>query len=330
MPVEDPSRGEKTHQIVRVVRAVRGAVRFRLECQPAFDYARRPHQISLEGRGAVFEASGMRFSLVSRFPLARQGVGVATEFLLHPGEPSTFVLRQVEGDGDSGLLEARLVGTELLTRTLEFWRRWLSKCRYQGRWREMVNRSALTLKLLTFAPTGAIVAAPTCSLPEEIGGVRNWDYRYTWVRDAAFTLYAFLRLGLTSEAEQFMGWLEQRAIEGARRGPLQAQPPRGLRERLSVRDGASQRNRNGPPLRRSPALARSHPPITGDYSDAWQTSQSRHAPHAETHAPPHLAFFVVPRARPRDDPAFSKAGLRACEIAGLDWSPGGDRGHGAE
>ena len=186
MPVEDPSRGKKTHQIVRVVRAVRGAVRFRLECQPAFDYARRPHQVTLEGRGAVFEAPGMRFSLVSRFPLARQGTGVATEFLLHPGEPSTFILRQVEGDGDSGLLEARLVGTELLTQTLEFWRRWLSKCRYQGRWREMVNRSALMLKLLTFAPTGAIVAAPTCSLPEEIGGVRNWDYRYTWVRDAAF------------------------------------------------------------------------------------------------------------------------------------------------
>ncbi len=128
----------------------------------------------------------MRFSLVSRFPLARQGTGVATEFLLHPGEPSTFILRQIEGDGDSGLMEARLVGTELLTQTLEFWRRWLSKCRYHGRWREMVNRSALMLKLLTFAPTGAIVAAPTCSLPEEIGGVRNWDYRYTWVRDAAF------------------------------------------------------------------------------------------------------------------------------------------------
>ena len=174
------------------------------------------------------------FSLVSRFPLARQGTGVATEFLLHPGEPSTFILRQVEGDGDSGLLEARLVGTELLTQTLEFWRRWLSKCRYHGRWREMVHRSALVLKLLTFAPTGAIVAAPTCSLPEEIGGVRNWDYRYTWVRDAAFTLYAFLRLGLTSEAEQFMGWLEQRAIEGARLGPLadhvrHRRPPRDAR-----------------------------------------------------------------------------------------------------
>jgi GH15 family glucan-1,4-alpha-glucosidase len=220
MPVQDSNRGRKTHQIVRVVRAVRGAVRFRLECQPAFDYARRPHQVTLEGRGAVFESSGMRLSLVSRFPLARQGTGVATEFLLHPGEPSTFILRQVEGDGDSGL-EARLVGIELLTQTLGFWRRWLSKCRYHGRWREMVNRSVLVLKMLTFAPTGAIVAAPTCSLPEEIGGARNWDYRYTWVRDAAFTLYAFLRLGMTSEAEQFMGWLEQRAMEGARLGPLQ-------------------------------------------------------------------------------------------------------------
>jgi GH15 family glucan-1,4-alpha-glucosidase len=220
MPVPQLSRGKKTHQIVRVVRAVRGAVRFRLECQPAFDYARRPHQVTLEGRGAVFEVPGMRLSLVSRFPLARQGSGVATEFLLHPGEPTTFILRQVEGDDDSGL-ETRLVGSELLTQTVGFWRRWLSKSRYHGRWREMVNRSVLVLKMLTFAPTGAIVAAPTCSLPEEIGGARNWDYRYTWVRDAAFTLYAFLRLGMTSEAEQFMGWLEQRAKEGARLGPLQ-------------------------------------------------------------------------------------------------------------
>src|ERR1700747_2533500 len=223
MPVLQASLGKKTHQIVRVVRAVRGAVRFRLECQPAFDYARRPHQVTLEGRGAVFEAPGMRFSLVSRFPLARQGTGVATEFLLHPGEPSTFILHQVEGDGDSGLMEARLVGTELLTQTLEFWRRWLRKCRYQGRWRALGKRSALMLKLLTFAPTGAIVAAPTCSLPEAIGGVRNWDYRYTWVRDAAFTLYGLLRIGFTEEASRFQDWLKDRWHEADSNcaGPLQ-------------------------------------------------------------------------------------------------------------
>src|SRR5262249_35359346 len=147
-----------------------------------------PHQVTLEGRGAVFEAPGILFSLVSRFPLARHGAGVATEFLLHPGDPSPFVLRQAEDDGVSGLMEARLVGCGVLTQPLDFWRRWVSKCCYDGRWREMVNRSALMLKLLTFAPSGAIVAAPTCSLPEEIGGVRNWDYRSTWVRDAAFTL----------------------------------------------------------------------------------------------------------------------------------------------
>src|ERR1700757_3620450 len=192
MPVQGPREVRKIHQIVRVVRAVRGSVRFRLDCRPAFDFARRPHQIVLEGRGAIFEAQGMKVSLVSRFPLGRQGDGVAAEFVLNPGETTTFILRQVEENGqdsvhDGVLLEARLVGTEALTQTLAFWRQWLRKCNYSGRWREMVDRSALVLKLLTFAPTGATVAAPTCGLPEEIGGVRNWDYRYTWVRDAAFT-----------------------------------------------------------------------------------------------------------------------------------------------
>ena len=83
--------------------------------------------------------------------------------------------------------------------TVDYWRHWLSRCTYTGRWREMVHRSALVLKLLTYEPTGAIVAAPTTSLPEGIGGERNWDYRYTWIRDAAFTLYGLLRIGFTEE-----------------------------------------------------------------------------------------------------------------------------------
>ena len=221
MPIGETKQGRTTHQIVRVVRAVRGTVRFRLECQPAFDFARRPHQVVLEGRGAVFTAGPMKFALISRFPLASGPQGVVVEFVLQPGECTTFILQQLENGHNEALLEARLTGEALLTETLQYWRRWLAQCRYTGRWREIVYRSAMILKLMTFAPTGAIVASPTCSLPEEIGGVRNWDYRYTWIRDAAFSLYAFLRLGFKYEAEQFMGWLEQRAIEGARVGPLQ-------------------------------------------------------------------------------------------------------------
>jgi GH15 family glucan-1,4-alpha-glucosidase len=104
-----------------------------------------------------------------------------------------------------------------------FWRRWLRGSSYSGRWREMVDRSALTLKLLTYAPTGAIVAAPTTSLPEELGGARNWDYRYTWMRDAAFSLYGLLRLGFTDEAGAFLSWLEGRFRNATDResGPLQ-------------------------------------------------------------------------------------------------------------
>ncbi|MBI2808162.1 MAG: glycoside hydrolase family 15 protein [Planctomycetes bacterium] len=219
MPVQES--GKKVHQIVRLVRAVRGAVRFRLECRPAFDYGRQPHRVVLAGRGAVFESDALKISLVSRFPLCQQGDGVVVEFLLNPGETTTFLLRQMEEGEDGDLLESRLIGIDLLTQTLAFWRNWLKNCRYSGRWFEMVHRSALVLKLLTFAPTGAIVAAPTAGLPEEIGGVRNWDYRYTWIRDAAFTIYVLLRIGLTQEAQQFMGWLEQRAIEGGRGAPLQ-------------------------------------------------------------------------------------------------------------
>ena len=102
--------------------------------------------------------------------------------------------------------------------TFRYWLNWLkyaflysltnkSKCEYRGRWREHVERSALTLKLLTYEPTGALVAAPTFSLPEDFGGVRNWDYRYSWVRDSAFTIYAFIRLGFTEEADNFMKFI---------------------------------------------------------------------------------------------------------------------------
>jgi GH15 family glucan-1,4-alpha-glucosidase len=222
MPVRRGRRAgdECLHEIVRIVRAVRGSVHFRLECRPAFDFARKPHETTLKEQGAIFEAPGARLALISPAPLRAQDNGVAAEFVLNPGESTTFVLRY-PGSGCTDFLGAPLPGEEQLAATVEFWRGWLAHSRYQGRWREMVQRSALVLKMLTFEPTGAIVASPTCGLPEEIGGVRNWDYRYTWIRDAAFTIYAFLRLGFTEEAGRFMEWLQQRVREEEEvNGPL--------------------------------------------------------------------------------------------------------------
>jgi len=137
-------------------------------------------------------------------------------------EQSTgFVLRQIEAGEDCGIGFSREDEQEIFMQTVEYWRRWLPQSTYTGCWREMVHRSTLTLKLLTFEPTGALVAAPTMGLPEQIGGERNWDYRYTWIRDAAFTLYGLLRIGFTQAAEGFMEWLESRCQTSNPDGSLQ-------------------------------------------------------------------------------------------------------------
>ncbi len=221
MPVNRRPNGSY-HEIVRIAHAVRGSVSFRVECTPAFDYARSDHKTVLDPRGAVFEANGATFALLSPIPIERSERGVTGEFVLEPGEKAVFVFRRANEIQDTDIFESRVDGHEAQRSTVKFWRGWLARCKYRGRWREVVERSALTLKMLTFEPTGAIVAAPTTSLPEEIGGVRNWDYRYTWIRDAAFTIYAFLRLGYTEEAGNFMRWLEDRVREDdTQTGPLQ-------------------------------------------------------------------------------------------------------------
>ncbi|GII28671.1 glycoside hydrolase family 15 protein [Planotetraspora mira] len=206
MPVEDESREVDRHRLIRRVLCVRGTLPFRARVAPRFSYGTEEHTLRIEDHQAIFEAPSLSLALTTSVPMESDGTDVWSEFKLLEGESAVFALDRVSEDvGLKGcpLAEAE----EQFAATVRFWRNWLSSSRYRGRWREMVHRSALTLKLLTYAPTGGIVAAPTTSLPEQIGGERNWDYRYVWIRDAAFCVYALLRLGFVGEAEAFMDFL---------------------------------------------------------------------------------------------------------------------------
>ena len=210
------------HGLIRRVKAVRGSMCFRLECQPAFNYARDDHETRIVPEGAQFHTRDLHLALASRAPLKQSGNRVEAEFTLQEGESTSFHLYGLKPTGERDRVECSEAENEQLFHdTIEFWRQWISKCTYRGRWREMVHRSALVLKLLTYEPTGAIVAAPTSSLPETLGGGRNWDYRFTWIRDAAFTVYSLLRIGFTEEAAQFVGFLDARCHELEPDGSLQ-------------------------------------------------------------------------------------------------------------
>jgi GH15 family glucan-1,4-alpha-glucosidase len=201
---------------------VNGSLSFEIECRPAFNYARDTHTVHLSRDGVVFDSENLALALSSSIPLEEDGQGGAhARFTLHEGQWAYFFL---ESASDHSIVPHQPTQGEYqdsFVATQRYWHSWLSQCRYQGRWREMVQRSALILKLLTYAPTGAIVAAPTSSLPERIGGVRNWDYRFTWLRDSAFTLNSLLILGFSQEAEAFMAWVEARVEELEAGGSLQ-------------------------------------------------------------------------------------------------------------
>ncbi|MFC9960372.1 glycoside hydrolase family 15 protein [Streptomyces nigra] len=222
MPVGGTSAETDRHRLFRRVVCVRGSIPFRTRIAPRFGYGADAHTLRMIDDVAVFESAKLSLGLTSTVPLEIDGADVHAEFKIAEGEGAVFALDQVGGE----VTPRRCAWTEAedeFNSTVAYWRRWLSSSRYRGRWREMVHRSALTLKLLTYAPTGAIVAAPTTSLPEQVGGERNWDYRYAWVRDAAFAVYAMLRLGFTSEAEAFMRFLSRHITpgDGHGSGPLQ-------------------------------------------------------------------------------------------------------------
>ncbi len=227
-----PIAGEQAtdrHRLVRMIRVVRGQMRFRLECEPRFDYGRDLPDVEFNADGATFRGRTMTMNVSA----SRRDRRLVREEDVHRTEHGIRIVANLnEGDTGGMVLETspkgpvQVVPPEELIRlfeeTRDFWRGWIGRSRYQGRWREMVERSAMTLKLMTYAPTGALVAAPTAGLPEQVGGERNWDYRFTWIRDASFSVYALLGLGFTSEAQAFLQWLNNRVKEaGERSVPLQ-------------------------------------------------------------------------------------------------------------
>jgi GH15 family glucan-1,4-alpha-glucosidase len=212
MPVRDPHVASDRRRLVRAVVGIRGEIELEARIEPRFDYGRRPHTVDVDGTVARFDDGVQTLRLASTWPLERSDSDVRARFTVRAGDRGGFVLSS--GAGEDDLVVGSGVVRALYDDTVTFWRRWIERSRYRGRWRESVERSAITLKLMIYAPTGAVVAAPTAGLPEQVGGERNWDYRYTWIRDASFSMYSLLGLGFTEEAAAFGQWARARIEEG--------------------------------------------------------------------------------------------------------------------
>lgn len=229
MPVV--AEGEQTpydHQIIRMVRVIKGDIHFKVRCAPRFDYARGTHRVVKEQDAVCFKpdvAAEHSLALHATVPLAIEGLDGVADFVLKQGETASFAFGAVKAEemGECDLLDPESI-EKCFQRTAQYWRDWVSKSAYKGRWREIVNRSALVLKVLFSQEHGTTIAAATFGLPEKIGGNRNWDYRYTWLRDSSFSLYALVRLGFFGEVRAYTNWLRARVLDGlsadAEDGPL--------------------------------------------------------------------------------------------------------------
>ncbi|MCM0677620.1 glycoside hydrolase family 15 protein [Micromonospora phytophila] len=217
------------HCIVRMVRVVRGEMTFRMDCQPRFNYGRDEHTVDFGLEGTVFRSREQTLTVnpvrhdgmfLDERDFKRDGRGVCVVGTLRQGFTGGLVLHTASPEPPRVVHPDEV--SAMFVETRDFWRRWLDRSRYTGRWREMVERSAMTLKLMTYAPTGALVAAPTAGLPERIGGARNWDYRYTWIRDASFSVHALLGLGFDEEARRYLHWINERVRDSEESGePIQ-------------------------------------------------------------------------------------------------------------
>lgn len=208
-----PAPGRPTGQILRLVEGLSGVVDVAVEFRPTFGYARAETDLSPCPWGATARAGTETLRLACSVGLRAGPNGSLTgTAAVSAGDQLWVTLSYRDGDGPADPVSAVAAKAEL-GRALSYWEDWAGRCTYRGPYRDLVLRSALALKLLTYGPTGAVVAAPTTSLPEEVGGVRNWDYRYTWLRDSALILHALMDLGYHDEAVAFFGWLESLCLE---------------------------------------------------------------------------------------------------------------------
>ncbi len=221
MPVETLYTGK---EVIRMVTCVHGELEFTMECCPRFDYARASHRVEARGDREILFVSdsnpGNALRLISNVPMKVSDQNGVAIFTLSTSQRAIFMLEFVTDTTSVPPDDLEKFAEKSLFDTINYWKSWVSKSRYKGRWMETVHRSALVLKMLISQKNGSIVAAPTFGLPEEIGGVRNWDYRYTWIRDASFTVYSLLKLGYQREAREFMKWVEQQCNDIGKAGRL--------------------------------------------------------------------------------------------------------------
>ncbi len=208
MPIGESA--DDTPRLVRRLRVVNGTAQVQMRCRVRHDYSRADTHAQLDDDTVRFEAQGqpgLRLASCQTLQVSDDGWATA-QFEVTQGQCVEFIL----GADDDPMVRAGQ-SERCFEHTLKYWRDWMGQSHYRGRWREMVHRSALALKLLTSRKHGGIIAAPTFGLPEQAGGARNWDYRYTWIRDASFTVYAFMRLGFSEEANAYVRWVRERVSD---------------------------------------------------------------------------------------------------------------------
>lgn len=209
MPIKENSQ-DSFNAIVRKVKAIRGNIKLEMHCKPRFHYGQAEHETTKKEGRLIFKSKNngnTTMRLLSSCALKTVKHDGFASFTLKESEKALFVLEVVYEGDENNFQDLESYKNENYFETINYWRRWVNQSTYTGRWHEIIQRSAITLKLLTSLEYGSVVAAATFGLPEELNGDRNWDYRFTWIRDAAFTMFAFLKLGFTDEAEHFLQWI---------------------------------------------------------------------------------------------------------------------------